>query len=679
MGAIIGALIGRHYGQKWMEESSLVKSAMENIQEAFKPGSTATDDFIDMNMNILRQRPGLKKMMPQIEAGIQRARADRDARAQQPQQPPQVAPEAAVTNGRPLPSPGLQPPPPAEPPQLAPAFRSPVPGGSPVGGGSEGGPAPLLAPPAEGPPPFPPPNQVQLPPQVAGPSQAGGAGFGLPDYSTVPGRIFNERPYAVGLRKVAGEMPGAQAQLGLAQQTAANQLQNEKNVMAWLTKPTSEGGPGMTVEQAADYIKGKQAQFMPTTLVKPGEILTRAAGPRAGEPLTIGANVLKDVGAGAALTSTPTVPGMAPGAVPASGIVAPGAPIPVTGPVAAVPAPGTPLLPPTTTVLPQQPELIDPIDRAAKAAFIAQRKQKDPGYQWSDADLPTARKAYNDAVRVVGGDMEQYKTALRAAHPDWSDQQVGQQAGRMVIEKFQNLIETGQPLTAGQIHNMALLAAQTGRMPNFGMGKSKVKDQFNRAYADAIGEMGGPNSVAAYQQEYKASGRALGDLETMRSKIGSFEDAFRKDLDLAEAAAMKVPRTQSSKFNSWVQLLKADLTDYPELSAFRVSTQTAVNQYATLMYNASGRSSNDARADAAGLIDKAMAAQSYDAAIKQMKLEAKNRVAGLDEEIKRRREELRSGPLQAPPAQKMIHAFDEKGVLHEAPEGTPLPRGWKLK
>src|ERR1043166_750384 len=115
MGAIIGALIGRHYGQKWMEESSLVKSAMDNIQQAFQPGSTATDDFIDMNMNILRQRPGLKKMMPQIEAGIQRMKAYRDAQAQGPQQPAQVAPEARVTSGAPLPSPGLPPPPPPRP------------------------------------------------------------------------------------------------------------------------------------------------------------------------------------------------------------------------------------------------------------------------------------------------------------------------------------------------------------------------------------------------------------------------------------------------------------------------------------------------------------------------------------------------------------------------------------
>src|ERR1041385_4900872 len=112
MGGIIARLLGRHHAQKWWEESTLVKSAMDNIQEAVKPGSNATDDFIDMNMNILRQRPGLKKMMPQIEAGIQRARAYRDAQAQGPQPPPQVAPEARVTSGAPLPSPGLTPPPP---------------------------------------------------------------------------------------------------------------------------------------------------------------------------------------------------------------------------------------------------------------------------------------------------------------------------------------------------------------------------------------------------------------------------------------------------------------------------------------------------------------------------------------------------------------------------------------
>ena len=277
MGAIIGALIGRHYGQKWMEESSLVKSAMENIQQAFQPGSTATDDFIDMNMNILRQRPGLKKMMPQIEAGIQRMKAYRDAQAQAPQQPPQVAPEARVTSGAPLPSPGLPPPPPAEPPQLAPAFRSPVAGGSPVGGGSEGGPAPLLAPPAESPPP-PPPNQIPLPSEVAGPAQQGGGGFagasvpaiqpmpqqvavpsqaggqgfgGAPttfdQLRRVPGQLGNISPYQQGQRAAAFALPSQE--VGMA---VRRSLIDEAHAMG-LTDPV----------QISDYVGGRAVQYNP--------------------------------------------------------------------------------------------------------------------------------------------------------------------------------------------------------------------------------------------------------------------------------------------------------------------------------------------------------------------------------------------------------------------------------
>jgi hypothetical protein len=270
MGAIIGALIGRHYGQKWMEESSLVKSAMDNIQQAFQPGSTATDDFIDMNMNILRQRPGLKKMMPQIEAGIQRARAYRDAQAQGPQQPAQVAPEARVTSGAPLPSPGLPAPPPPESPELS-QFRQmfPVPS---IGGGSTGGPVPLTPPNAVIPPQVAQPSQQggagftgtagaaqaapaqpEIPQQVAAPAQQGGQGFGgAPTPETfdqlrhVPGQLFNIPPYQVGQRQAAAALPHQE----MAMAVRKSLIQEAKDM-------------GLDSVQTADYVTGKGAQWSP--------------------------------------------------------------------------------------------------------------------------------------------------------------------------------------------------------------------------------------------------------------------------------------------------------------------------------------------------------------------------------------------------------------------------------
>jgi hypothetical protein len=206
-------------------------------------------------------------------------------------------------------------------------------------------------------------------------------------------------------------------------------------------------------------------------------------------------------------------------------------------------------------------------------------------------------------------------------------------------------------LSSEDLRALAQRQILTGEKPSFGLGKSKDRDAYNRALAEEL--RNDPDSASA-RAAYKAGSANLGQLAKVRGQVGAFEDAFQADLKNAETAAANVPRGSSKKFNSWVQLAQANLEDDPELAAFRVATQTAVNQYARLMFSATGggTSTDSAREHAEGLLNTAMGKGSYGAALKQMQLEVKNRTAGLDKEIDEQKKNLGKpspkGTLNAP-------------------------------
>jgi hypothetical protein len=201
----------------------------------------------------------------------------------------------------------------------------------------------------------------------------------------------------------------------------------------------------------------------------------------------------------------------------------------------------------------------------------------------------------------------------------------------------------------------------TGEKPGFGLGKSADRDRYNKVYAEEL--LKDPDSAAA-RAAYKAGTANLTQLSKIRGQIGSFEDAFQADLKNAREAATSVPRSSVKLYNNWQQLAKANLEDSPELAAFRVATQTAINQYARLMFSATGggTSTDSARAHAEDLLNAAMASGAYEAALTQMNKEAKNRTKGLDDEIEKQRKGLGSpspngklnGPTSGEPKIKII-------------------------
>ena len=105
--------------------------------------------------------------------------------------------------------------------------------------------------------------------------------------------------------------------------------------------------------------------------------------------------------------------------------------------------------------------------------------------------------------------------------------------------------------------------------PIFGRGADPNRTRYNAILAEQY--RNDPDAASA-ASAYKAGSANLTQLTKVRGTVSSFEDAFKLDLGNAEEAAKAVPRSSAKLFNSWSQLASANLTDNPELAAFKVAT-----------------------------------------------------------------------------------------------------------
>lgn len=279
------------------------------------------------------------------------------------------------------------------------------------------------------------------------------------------------------------------------------------------------------------------------------------------------------------------------------------------------------------------------------------------------ADSPEAGEVRERAKAYQDKGMPEAQ-ALQKARQDWVKEQDNKAKGVQV--RIDNASSTGAnakpTMSDEEMRALAKYQIQTGEKPSFGLSANNPdRKRYNAIIAQEL--VNDPESAAA-RAAYKAGTANLAQLTKMRGSVSSFEDAFKADLTNAEDAAKNVSRSSAKLFNRWSQLASADLTDNPDLAAFRVATQTAINQYARLMFSATGggTSTDSARGDAESLLNTAMASGTYDAALKQMRKEVVNRVKGLDDEIAAQRKQMSSpspkGKLNAPDDNK-----DPLGIL----------------
>ena len=201
---------------------------------------------------------------------------------------------------------------------------------------------------------------------------------------------------------------------------------------------------------------------------------------------------------------------------------------------------------------------------------------------------------------------------------------------------------TGSDISDDELRSLAEKEILTNYKPSFGLGKSAVRDRYNKIMADVWAS--DPDSAEA-RAAYRAGTANLTQLTRLKGQVSSFETAFELDADNAQDAAKDVPRTSMRKFNSVAQLLEQNWTDDPALATLAVNVQTVVNQYARLVSSATGGgvSTDSARQEAMAVLDKSMASGSFSAAINRMKLEARNRITGLNKEIESAKTGMRRG------------------------------------
>jgi len=205
----------------------------------------------------------------------------------------------------------------------------------------------------------------------------------------------------------------------------------------------------------------------------------------------------------------------------------------------------------------------------------------------------------------------------------------------------------GSAMTPQELQALAQWQIATGQVPAFGLGANNPN---RTAYQKVLaGELSGGGAGVGGALEERAGFRGgqatLTKLMQAKGNIGAFERNARANIERAVALSSQVGRTGARLANEYLQWAQGELTDYPQLAAFRVAVDTAAKDYALVTTTATmgGVSTDSARAGAAKLFNDAMAEGSLKGAADSMFADMKNRIDGLDTQIDETRKGIRGG------------------------------------
>lgn len=238
-----------------------------------------------------------------------------------------------------------------------------------------------------------------------------------------------------------------------------------------------------------------------------------------------------------------------------------------------------------------------------------------------------------------------------------NQEEANQQAAKTMMAAEQaktKAVEAGQTQTMTREEAAALAKSDIllGRTTAFGLGKSADCSLYNKEKAQLL-TGGGLGDIIGEKSNVKALQSAVGTIVRMRGQVAGFEDTLEKNLDQVIATSNKVDRSGSSLANNYLLNIQGKLEDYPELSAFKVAVNTAATEYGRITYSATGGgvNSESAREDALGLLNTALAQGALESTVQQMRTDAKNRIAGMDDTLSGLQESLKdvgNAPAKTP-------------------------------
>lgn len=152
--------------------------------------------------------------------------------------------------------------------------------------------------------------------------------------------------------------------------------------------------------------------------------------------------------------------------------------------------------------------------------------------------------------------------------------------------KYHALSVEGVQLTDEAKQKMAEMFAQTGQLPNLGMGKAAAQnrsDIINRAARD-FGNVDFATNKAAYQ----ANTSSLKALQTQADRVDAFENTAGKNIDLFLSTAGKVIDTGSPLLNAPARMLSEKVMGSQSMAAYKAARETALTEVAKVLESPGG-------------------------------------------------------------------------------------------
>jgi len=222
-------------------------------------------------------------------------------------------------------------------------------------------------------------------------------------------------------------------------------------------------------------------------------------------------------------------------------------------------------------------------------------------------------------------------------------------------EARQEVLSRGLDLTpeAMQVAAEQVLAGTpiAQAVPGWGTAGSRQRAQVYNMIAGILKQEGQTGAaLTAKQAGLQANRTALAWNKRQTAGILGFENTVKKQFDLIEKQAAKVPRTGIPLYNEYQQWLSTRIAGDPDIQGLFNLVATTTAEYAKVMTGNIGASASTdaARAEAKRLLDAAFTPEQLKVSMDLMRQEMENRRAGLLEESDRIQEELATGLTKKP-------------------------------
>lgn len=172
-----------------------------------------------------------------------------------------------------------------------------------------------------------------------------------------------------------------------------------------------------------------------------------------------------------------------------------------------------------------------------------------------------------------------------------------------------------------------------GTLPPMGMGKggatarSLILNRASELWPSVVGQ-----NQRVDQLANKANSASLANLQKQTTMINSYEYMANKNADIALEMSRKVDRTGVPVFNRWMLAGRNALAGDVDVSKFNTAINGLAGEYAKIVSGSMGNTalSDAARHEAQKILNNAATQEQFEANVRLIQREMKNRTAGLE-------------------------------------------------